>query len=70
MDLSARAFRTVRAASAEPAPPDRRKVVAQKGGSVGGPSRAQTIGASRRVEIAKKASAARWSKPRVASPAS
>ena len=63
MDLNVRAFRTVQAALAEPAGPDKRKEAARKGGLLGGPSRARSITAKRRSEIAKQASAARWKKP-------
>jgi hypothetical protein len=65
MDVNVRAFRVVQAAiSEEPAshPP---KDSARKGGLKGGPARAQSISAERRKEIAKKANAARWGKPRV-----
>jgi hypothetical protein len=61
MDLYVRAFRVVQAATAEPTPPDKKKESARKGGLKGGPSRARTVSAARRSEIAKKASAARWS---------
>jgi len=60
MDLNKRAFRTVQAALSEPTASDKRKEAARKGGLVGGPSRARSISAKRRTEIAKKASAARW----------
>ena len=60
MDLNVRAFRTVQAALAEPVVPDKRKESARKGGLLGGPSRARSISATRRKEIAKLASAARW----------
>jgi len=62
MDLNVRAFRTVQAALSEPSAPDRRKQSARKGGLAGGPSRAKSISAKRRTEIARKASAARWNK--------
>jgi hypothetical protein len=63
MDVNVRAFRVVQAAiSDSPPPANTRKEAARKGGLIGGPSRAKTIGAARRVEIAKKASAARWRK--------
>jgi len=61
MDLNVRAFRTVQAALAEPVPADKRKQAARKGGLAGGPSRARSISAPRRSEIAKKASMTRWS---------
>jgi hypothetical protein len=60
MDLNVRAFRVVQAATAEPTLPDKKKESARKGGLKGGPSRAKSIGAERRSEIAKKASKARW----------
>jgi hypothetical protein len=62
MDLNVRAFRVVQAAFAEPAMPDKRKESARKGGLLGGPSRARSITAERRAEIAKKAVKARWAK--------
>jgi hypothetical protein len=68
MDLNVRAFRTVHEAidrvsrSPEDSKPDEKKAAARKGGLIGGPSRAKAISAARRVEIAKKASAARWRK--------
>jgi hypothetical protein len=62
MDLNVRAFRTVQAALAEPAPVDKRKQAARKGGLVGGPSRAKSTSPQQRKEIATKASLARWSK--------
>jgi hypothetical protein len=65
MDLNVRAFRVVQAALAEPEEPtemDTRKAAARKGGLVGGPSRARSISAKRRREIARAASNARWHK--------
>jgi hypothetical protein len=62
MDVNVRAFRVVQAALAERTEPDARKVAAQKGGLIGGPSRAKSISAERRREIAKAASKARWAK--------
>jgi hypothetical protein len=68
MDLNVRAFRTVHEAierlsrSAEESKPDEKRAAARRGGLIGGPSRAKSISAARRVEIAKKASAARWRK--------
>jgi hypothetical protein len=66
MDLNVRAFRVVQAAVNGPSttPPDPKKASARKGGLKGGPSRAQSMTRKRRVEIAKKASAARWAKRR------
>jgi len=62
MDLNVRAFRVVQAALAEQTAPDKRKESSSRGGRLGGPSRAKSISAQRRTEIAKKASRARWSK--------
>jgi hypothetical protein len=60
MDINVRAFRTVQAALSEPAEPDKRKEAARKGGLLGGRSRARSMSAARRSEIAKQGSAARW----------
>ena len=62
MDLNVRAFRTVEAALSESVLPDKRKAASSKGGQRGGPSRAKSIDAKRRKEIAIKASKARWAK--------
>jgi len=62
MDVNVRAFRVVQAATSDRAEPDARKVSARKGGLIGGPSRARSISAERRREIAQKASKARWAK--------
>jgi hypothetical protein len=63
MDLNVRAFRTVQEALSEKSDEVlARKDASRKGGLIGGPSRARSISAARRVEIAKKASAARWRK--------
>jgi hypothetical protein len=63
MDLNVRAFRTVQEAFNEKSDEvTARKDASRKGGLIGGPSRARSISAARRVEIAKKASAARWRK--------
>ena len=62
MDLNVRAFRTVRAALAEPEKPDKHKEASRKGGLRGGPSRAKSVSSERRRAIARKASLARWSK--------
>ena len=61
MDVNVRAFRTVQEALRE----DKcvvsgKKVAGKKGGSIGGRARANSLSKERRVEIAKKASAARW----------
>jgi hypothetical protein len=60
VDLNVRAFRVVQAALSEPTVPDKRKESARKGGLAGGVSRAKSISAERRTEIAKQASTARW----------
>lgn len=62
MDVNVRAFRVVQAALEGVASPDSRKESARKGGLAGGPSRAKSISAERRREIAQKASKARWMK--------
>ena len=62
MYLNVRAFRVVQAATSEPAITDKRKESSRKGGLSGGPSRARSISAERRLEIAKKANGARWNK--------
>jgi hypothetical protein len=63
MDLNVRAFRVVQAAVSDISPTvNAKKTSSRKGGLIGGPSRAHSISAERRSEIAKKASAARWSK--------
>jgi hypothetical protein len=62
MDVNVRAFRVVQAAISEREEPDPRIVSARKGGLIGGPSRARSISAERRREIAQKASRARWAK--------
>jgi hypothetical protein len=62
MDLNVRAFRVVQAALSETVVPNKRKESAKKGGLLGGPSRAKSISAERRREIAQKASRERWSR--------
>jgi len=63
MDLNVRAFRVVQQATDENLSTSTPKqAAARKGGLVGGPSRAKSISHERRVEIAKKASRARWAK--------
>ena len=65
MDLNVRAFRVVQEALAEPKKSttlDVKKASARKGGLVGGPSRANSMSAERRREIARAASNARWRK--------
>jgi hypothetical protein len=62
MDVNVRALRVVQAAISERTETLARKVAARKGGLIGGPSRAKSISAERRREIAQKASKARWAK--------
>lgn len=63
MDLNVRAFRTVQEALKEkPDVAASRRAASRKGGLAGGPSRAKAISAERRLEIARKANAARWRK--------
>jgi hypothetical protein len=65
MDLNVRAFRTVQAALSEHSTEvETKKAASRKGGLIGGRARAASISAERRVEIAKKANTARWSKHR------
>jgi hypothetical protein len=62
MDMNVRAFRVVQAAISGQTEQitDIRKASGRKGGLVGGPSRANSISAERRREIARTASNARW----------
>jgi len=63
MDLNVRAFRVVQAAVSEASPASKaKKEASRRGGLVGGQSRAKRLGPERRIEIAKKASRARWNK--------
>jgi hypothetical protein len=62
MDLNVRAFRVVQEAVNGSSPVSKKKASARQGGLKGGPSRARSISAERRREIARKASQARWSK--------
>lgn len=67
MDLNVRAFRVVQAALSErkePTENNAKKAAARKGGMIGGPSRARSMSATRRREIARDASNARWRKRR------
>jgi hypothetical protein len=67
MDLNVRAFRTVQEALKEPTTENTaKKDASRKGGLIGGPSRARSISAERRAEIARKANTARWSKHKAA----
>jgi hypothetical protein len=69
MDLNVRAFRVVQAAIAEPKEPteiDAKREASRKGGLIGGPSRARSVSAKRRREIARAASNARWRSSRKA----
>lgn len=64
MDLNVLAFRVVQKALCDnDSPTDAAKTASsRKGGLLGGPSRAKSMSRRRRVEIARKASRARWSK--------
>ena len=65
MDVNVRAFRVVQAATAEQKEPtviDRKREASRKGGLAGGPSRARSLSARRRREIAREANNARWRK--------
>lgn len=64
MDVNVRAFRVVQAALSEQPPTDEsaKTKSGRKGGLIGGPSRARSISAERRREIARAASNARWRK--------
>lgn len=65
MDLNVRAFRTVQAALTDDSiEQETKKSASRKGGLIGGRARAAAISPERRVEIAKKASTARWNKDR------
>jgi hypothetical protein len=63
VDVNVRAFRVVQAAINEKAPVSKKKEASRQGGLKGGPARARSISRERRVEIAKKASEARWGEP-------
>jgi hypothetical protein len=60
MDLKVRAFRIVQPAISEPIVSNNRGESGRKDGLEGGPSRARSIGAKYREEIAKIANAVRW----------
>ncbi len=62
MDVNVRAFRVVQAALNGDSSSNAKKEASKKGGLIGGPSRAKSISRERRVEIAKKANRARWTK--------
>ena len=62
MDMNLQAFRLVQEATREVSPDRAKLASARKGGLKGGTARARSITPERRVEIAKKASAARWNK--------
>ena len=68
MDLNVRAFRVVQEALKEETPPadTAKREASRRGGLKGGLSRASSISRERRLEIAKKASAARWSRHKAA----
>jgi hypothetical protein len=63
MDLNVQAFRLVQKITSESAPENAKLASSRKGGLKGGAARAKSITPARRVEIARKASAARWNKP-------
>jgi hypothetical protein len=56
MDLNVRAFRTVQEAIREDSSASqmKKRAASKKGGLIGGPSRARSISAERRSEIARK----------------
>ena len=62
MDVNVRAFKTVQAAIAGDSPSNTKKESSRRGGLKGGRSRAMSMSRERRVEIAKKANRARWSR--------
>ena len=66
MDLNVAAFRLVQEATGEKPVKSSRQVASSKGGLKGGPVRAMKLSSERRVEIAQKASKARWSRAEVA----
>ena len=60
MDVNLLAFRIVEEATSD-APPDKaRQAASRKGGLIGGHARARSISKERRLEIAHRASEARW----------
>ena len=61
MDVNVRAFKTVQAAISGGQSSNPKREASRRGGLKGGPSRAKAMSKERRVEIAKKASRARWS---------
>ena len=63
MDLNVHAFRLVQEATSEVKPQKAKQAASRKGGLKDGAARAKSISPSRRTEIARKASAARWKKP-------
>lgn len=65
MDVNVRAFRVVQEAvnvESSPHHENKKQQAARLGGLKGGPSRAKSISAERRREIARNASKARWKK--------
>lgn len=62
MDLNVQAFRLVQEATSEVLLNKAKLASSRKGGLKGGTARAKSISPSRRTEIARKASAARWNK--------
>ncbi len=68
-DPNERAFQIVREATEEPAPDADAKELGRRGGLKGGPARKKKLSKARRIEIAKKAAAARWAKKKDDEPA-
>jgi len=62
MDLNVQAFRLVQEATSEVVPDKAKLASSRKGGIKGGAARARSITPERRVEIARRASEARWHK--------
>jgi hypothetical protein len=62
VDLNVRAFRVVQEAINGHSPDSKKIEASRQGGLKGGPSRARSISAARRREIAQQASKARWAK--------
>jgi len=62
MDLNVQAFRIVQETVNSSGPEKAKRASSRKGGLKGGKARAESITPERRVEIARRASAARWQK--------
>lgn len=62
MDVNVLAYRLVQQATGEPSPGKRKRSASQAGGRKGGVARAQSLTRAQRLEIARKANAARWNK--------